>query len=77
MSFDVISSSDYGVELRLTIREVSMIAEALKKCESIESIAKDSSWDKLTKDFQTMSNLTRIESLRKFGSFDKSRLNFQ
>ena len=77
MSFDIISSSDYGVELRLTIREINMIAEALKKCEGIESIAKNSSWDRLAGDFQTMSNLTQIESLRKFGSFDKSRLNFQ
>jgi hypothetical protein len=77
MGIDIMEKTHYGVELRLTIREISMIAEALAKSKEVLSVAKGSDWDNLSNDFQTMSNLTQIESLRKFGTFDTSRLNFK
>ena len=62
----------YGVELRLTVIELQKIAEALKNLPYVEG----SETEELVKDFEIMSNLTSIKSLRKFGNFDGSRLNW-
>jgi len=65
--------SHYGVELRLTIRELDMIVGGLNLIKCNEG----SDADLLRKDFAIMANLTRIKSLRKFGTFDDSRLNWK
>lgn len=68
------SERHYGVELRLTTSELDIIVEGLKKLEKTKRNGIDS--EQLLKDMETMSNLPRIRALRKYGSFDDSRLNF-
>lgn len=68
------SSSHYGVEIRLSCMQLSMIAYALK---TTKPNWNEDDWNKLQKNMEVLSNLPLIKGLRHYGSFDESRLNWK